>query len=332
MKNLGLKAASSVLTGVLMVFASGAVAQSLDDAIAAFEAADYQRAEQLFNAQKEDPQALLYLSQIARRDDLDAAEELIEEAVTLDPNNAEIQFQRGITMGAQAGNSIFSALGYAKKSKRSFLKAVELEPESVTYRQGLMGFYLAAPGIAGGDEELALQQVEAIKALDARSGVVAELDYLKATEQAEVFEQTLADALERFADLPDFYFLAGLAAQAQKEYEQAHALFTQGANQEAADERSENARLSALYQIGRTAVYSQSHLAEGVAAMQRYLAENPNNPSLPSRDWGKFRLAQIYMVNGEDDKVTALLEQLRETTDPSLQAELEKLGYTFSKE
>jgi len=317
------------LFGGALFFSTAMATPSLDEAIVAFEAADYQRAEALFRAQEDDPQALMYLAQIARRDDLDEAEDLIEAAAERAPNNAEIQFQRGITMGAQAGNSIFSALGYAKKSKQSFLKAVELDPESVTYRQGLMGFYLAAPGIAGGDQELALAQVEEIKALDPRSGVVAELDYLKATDQPEAFEQALATALEDFAALPDFYFLAGLAAQQQKEYQQAHELFTQGANQKAVDERSENARLSALYQIGRTAVYSQKNLAEGVAAMQRYLEENPNNPSLPSRDWGKFRLAQIHMVKQEDDKVTALLEAVKDTSDPSLQAELEKLGYTF---
>jgi hypothetical protein len=47
----------------------------------------------------------------------------------------------------------------------SFSKAVDLEPDSVEYLEGLMQFHISAPGIAGGDVDIAKAQIEKIKML-----------------------------------------------------------------------------------------------------------------------------------------------------------------------
>lgn len=302
----------------LLVTTAAAADAMLDDAITAFENGDFDTARQVFEAHPDHPTALMYLSQMVRREDLDESEELIDQAVELAPDYAEAQFQRGITMGAQANASIFSALGYAKKALHSFQRAVELEPETVLYRQGLMGFYLAAPGIAGGDMELAWQQVQEIAKLDARSGMIAELDYLRADDQQETFQRRLKEAVETHSEIPDFYFLAGLNAQAEAEYQRAHELFVAGSQQKAPDERSEKARLSALYQVARTAVFSGNHVAEGTAAIESYLDENPGKPDLPSRDWAEFRLAQLYQLQGDSEQAAAITNRLEKSQDESL--------------
>lgn len=309
----------TLTTAVTLLMTTAAAADPLlDEAISAFESGDFSTARQLFEARTNNPTALMYLSQIVRRENLDESEELIEEAVELAPKNAEIHFQRGITMGAQANTSIFSALGYAKKALRSFQQAVQLEPETVLYRQGLMGFYLAAPGIAGGDMDLAWQQVQEIKALDARAGVIAELDYLQADDKPEAFQQRLSEALETHSDIPDFYFLAGLNAQAEENYQRAHELFMTGSQQQAPDERSEKARLNALYQVARTAVFSGNNVAEGITAIKNYIHENPGKPDLPSLDWAQFRLAQLHQHQQEPELAAELIERLDASQDESL--------------
>ncbi|GAB2907280.1 hypothetical protein [Rheinheimera gaetbuli] len=51
----------------------------------------------------------------------------------------------------------FLALSYAKKSLPCLEQAVALQPHNISYSKGLMSFYLGAPGIAGGDKQLAWQ-------------------------------------------------------------------------------------------------------------------------------------------------------------------------------
>lgn len=81
----------------------------------------------------------------------DEAEEQMEKAVELADENADFHYQLGILYGGQAQRaSVFSKLSYAGKVKAQFQRAVELAPEDLRYRTGLISYYLQAPGIAGG--------------------------------------------------------------------------------------------------------------------------------------------------------------------------------------
>ncbi len=92
---------------------------------------------------------------------LDRVQELAEKAVKQPLNTAFVQFSYGIIMSIVAQNSIFlNALGYVKKSLSGHAQAVALEPNNIPYRQSLLGYHLNAPGIAGGDKDIALAKGE----------------------------------------------------------------------------------------------------------------------------------------------------------------------------
>lgn len=117
--------------------------------------------------------------------DMDDAEDVANKAVKVFPNSAELHYLRGVIMGNQAQSSIFSALSYAEKSLQSFIKATELEPTTIKYRKALMSFYLAAPSIAGGDEDLALIQLNAIRKADELEGASSQVSFYLMTDKPE---------------------------------------------------------------------------------------------------------------------------------------------------
>lgn len=107
---------------------------------------------------------------------LNQAKKFITQAIKLSPENPEIQFAHGRIYAALAiqGN-VFHSASYAKKSLTSFKEAVRLQPNNIEYKQGLMGFYLAAPKIVGGSNSKALLLANEITRLHAKQGVIAQI-------------------------------------------------------------------------------------------------------------------------------------------------------------
>ena len=255
--------------------------------------------------------------------DIDDAEEKIEEALELAPKRADVHFLCGQVMGIQASQSIFSALSYAGKSLDCFKQAALLEPQNTDYKYGLMMFYLGAPGIAGGDTELAWQQVNDIAALDERVGMRAKLNYYRQTDDDKAYTQTMTSAQQRYPDHAEFYYQYGLELQQQEQYEQALAQFTQATNA-AIDDEEAHFKLSALYQIGRNAVFSKQSVQQGIEALLAYVEAVPADTGLPSAHWAHFRLAQLYRLTSATDAVKQHLKLAADTDDKQLQDNLDE--------
>jgi tetratricopeptide (TPR) repeat protein len=110
---------------------------------------------------------------------------------------------------------LLGKLSNAKKCKKAWLKAVELDPENLQARVGLFNYYVQAPGIAGGGIDKAKQQANEIKKLDAFQGYYAfariynkekKYDLLEAQYQA--MEKEYGDSSEHFYFYNDYgYFL-----------------------------------------------------------------------------------------------------------------------------
>jgi tetratricopeptide (TPR) repeat protein len=94
---------------------------------------------------------------------VEAGEKLVKDA----PESAEAHLWLGRAYGQKALNSsIFSQMGWAKKCKASFEKAVALDPKSAEARVDLIQYYANAPGIAGGGMDKARTQVKALDGFD----------------------------------------------------------------------------------------------------------------------------------------------------------------------
>lgn len=275
--------------------------------------------------------------------ELDNAEETADEAVNAFPKSAELHYLRGVIMGNQAQRSIFSALGYAEKSLNSFVKATELEPTTVKYRKALMSFYLAAPSIAGGDEELALVQLQAIQKANALEGVSSQVAFYQMTDKPEKATQALQKAIIDFPYEINFVFRLATYYAQQEDYKQALPLFQQAAEMpkpefaidpitgeiQSSYIRNMSAKLNALYQVGRTAVVTNENTRVGLAAMDKLQAAVESSKldtnNLPNMEWSKARIVELYIQSGDKKAASDLLMSILVTDNKDLKKQVNML-------
>jgi tetratricopeptide (TPR) repeat protein len=97
-----------------------------------------------------------------------------EQAVRADDRNAVYHFYLGQAYGAQAQRAgMLGKASLARKTKGEFDRAVQLDPEYIEARQGLMQFYLLAPGIMGGSQQKAREQAHEIRKRSPYVGALA---------------------------------------------------------------------------------------------------------------------------------------------------------------
>lgn len=267
--------------------------------------------------------AELQQAKIAMRTDLDLAEEYIEKALALAPDNAEVQFICGRIMGQQAENAFILALSYAKKSLGCLKQAVSLQSDNVAYRTGLMSFYLGAPGIAGGDEQLAWQQVEQIAKLDALQGALASLRFYRQTEQKEKYQQLLEQSRASYPQQAEFHYRYGLLLQENQQFPAAFDAFY--AATKASQDNAGIYAFNAWYQIGRTALFSQQQLEDGIHGLNHFITHAPSSDDLPEKLWAHFRLAQLHKLNGNNALMQQHLNYANQNNDKELQREIRRL-------
>lgn len=103
--------------------------------------------------------------------DFEKAAGCFEKAVALDDKNAESHYQLGVAYGRIALTAgKLRQIGLAAKVKRQGLKAIELDPRHIEARNGMIRFYMAAPGIMGGSKEKAREQAAEVARLDPYQG------------------------------------------------------------------------------------------------------------------------------------------------------------------
>jgi tetratricopeptide (TPR) repeat protein len=179
-----------------------------DEAQAAFEA-----------LRKEDPDAhepWFYLALLAaRRDDEVDAVKCMEKAVELNPNDAEYQRRLGDSYGRSAQKAgTLGKLGWARKCRAAYERAVELNPRSIEARSSLMGYYMQAPGIVGGGMDKAHAQADAILQLDPAAGRVAKAQlFVREKKYGDAFALYEAVLRQQPDDYPALYQLGRLAAE-----------------------------------------------------------------------------------------------------------------------
>ncbi|MEM1439217.1 MAG: tetratricopeptide repeat protein [Pseudomonadota bacterium] len=270
----------------------------------AFEAGNYEQAETLLTAELEradDPQKTLLLGRVAfETGRFDTAFDHFKVAVKALPDDAEAQYWYGSAAGTLAGNvSMFRAAGYAKKSRRALQRALELDPRHVGAHEAMAQYLLQAPGFMGGDKDEALALAEKLSGFAPVEGHLLLAAIYRQTNRGDQAQATLAELTKRLPDEPRGWLQLGFAHQGDENYADAHVAFARAAElgAEAGDVASE---LGALYQVARTAVFSESRVDDGIAAMERFIATRPaDDASLPGVDWAHFRLGQLLTKRGD---------------------------------
>lgn len=274
--------------------------------------------------------------------DLDDAEEAADDFVRAYPDNYRVYLLHASVMGAQAGESIFSALGYASKAKDSLEKATKVAPQEIQTYQALLQFHLFAPSIAGGDMDEARRIAERITELDASQGQFAKARILLADDSEEQGIALLKTLTEQPETRIEAMYVLGNQYLTDEKYQQAITtlqpltlitLTPAARDDKTAWDNYSNSRFNQLYgmyRIGHVAVKSGEFTGLGIQALEAYLTELPqtdiDNDGLPSLNWANLRLAQLYLnasnkaqakralqrINGkEDERFGKLLKGLR---------------------
>lgn len=188
---------------ILFTLAFAQNSDMLKQAIDLFENQNYKQAEKLFlklhDEDKNNTEALYYLSIFElRRNDYDEAIDYLKEAIDINENDYRYQERLGDAYGMKAQNAgIFKAMFSIPKMRSAWKKAVELKPDIISAREKLFSYYLIAPGIAGGDEEKALQLANEVKKLDSIRGGILMARYYQDQEEIDKAENEYLNAAKQ---------------------------------------------------------------------------------------------------------------------------------------
>src|SRR5881396_124543 len=191
-----------LMTSTAMV--AGAIKQeiSLEAGRHAYESSEYVKAVQALQAaaakdpQNADVQLLLAKSYLELQQH-DAAMKSAERAVAIDAQNSIYHEWLGRAYGEKADHaSWFSAISLAKKTRKEFETAVQLDAKNFSARQALIEFDCSAPGLVGGGEDKALPQIQQLAEMDAAEGHYARGNCRRQKKDFAAADQEFTQALE----------------------------------------------------------------------------------------------------------------------------------------
>jgi len=180
-----------------------------------FEAGNFSGAVQkfrtLYDNDKHNAELAYYLGlTLLKQDQYDQALKFLEQAQKMNDSDYRIYEALGEAYGmkAQRAGSVKGALTMPKV-KKSFLKAIELNSEALSAREGLFMFYLFVPGVAGGDEKKAESLIAEIKALNEARGYLARGVFERKKKNETQANEAFLKAAENGQDDADVQMKAG---------------------------------------------------------------------------------------------------------------------------
>ncbi len=257
-------------------------------------------------------------------DETEQAFDHFEELSEKYSDNIDAHYYLGVSAVIMAQKaSIFSKLGYARDFIAAMEKTIQLDPKHLGALNTLIGFHLAAPGIAGGDPEKALMFAEQIKGFDAEQGYAQLTNVYWRTEQASKAEQIFAEGIAQFPQSYSLYLNRASAYFRAEDWQKASddlVLAVQYA-------KTDSEKSQALYQQGKVAVESGKGVDSGIAALTQALpiADSKYQP------WVQFRLAQLYTANKEIAKAKELVASINVSDDEDLESKVKKLSKKLKK-
>jgi tetratricopeptide (TPR) repeat protein len=241
-----------------------------------------------------------------------------ERAVAAADGSAVAHFWLGRAYGEQAQRAnVLRQASLARKTKGHFDRAVQIDPEYLDAREGLLQYYLLAPGMLGGSEEKARAQAEEIRRRDPYRGAFA-AGRIAARRKAWGEAAREYDGLA--AQFPDsaapWLSLVSIHAQ-QRRWDEVFRI---------ADrlQRVQPGSTLALYLAGRAAAETGEQLERGDEALTRYLAaqRKPGEPAPANAHW---RRGAIRERQGRRDLARADYEAALRL-DPELKAAREAIA------
>lgn len=251
------------------------------------------------------------------------AEQLANQALEAYPQDAELLRLSALNQFNLAQeSSIFSAGSYAKAGLALLKQSMAADPTDLKTQQTLIGFYLQAPSIAGGDTKEAKRLAKAMAEKHQPEGTLVTIDVLMHDDKLEDAIKLAEQQLKQYPEHPAL--LGAYANLLSVNEDPANAFIQYQKAAAAATDLSE--RQGYYYQLGRLAATNQQDPQRGQQALLDYLAfyQDSDNARF---SWAQLRLSQIYLLQKQQDKAKELLQQIKNKPqdDDRLQSELKKL-------
>lgn len=214
------------------------------------------------------------------RGDGAAASALLEPAVARAPKSAELHYllAKSYALEAKQSSNAVRLMYVGWNIGTELETAVALDPSRTDVRLDLIRYYELTPRILGGSPKKAHAAAAALAKRDVALGAFAH-GYLSYREKEYgPARQSLREAVKLAKD-DATHILAltwlGWLSQETQQYDDAFAAFDEILT-------IDPKHTSALYEIGRTAVFSGRELDRGETALRKYLATKPkfDEPSL----------------------------------------------------
>jgi len=264
-----------------------------------FETKKYPEAKKFFEAytknNQSNPIAASYLGRISFHEgNYEKAIDWFEKAVDLDEKNSDYHLWLGRAYGIKAQKAgLLKKFSAAKNVKKEFEKAVELNPDNIDARMGLLQFYLMAPGIIGGSKDKAREQAGEIKKRNVHQGHLAFGFIHSMDEKYDLAEKEFQAAMiANPADYQAYYQLGYLYAR-QKEFDKASELFENLL-------KSYPDQVAAYFHLGRIALMSGKNLDKGEEYLKKYL-QTEASYERPSFAFAHLLLGHIYNMQERKD-------------------------------
>jgi tetratricopeptide (TPR) repeat protein len=215
-------------------------------------------------------------------------------SVALEESNAEYHLWLGRAYGSAAMRaSVLKQPALARKVKKEFERASQLDPDNLEARFGLIEYYSRAPGVMGGSRKKAEEQAREIRKRSVLEGYRA---FGRLAEHGKDFDQAFREYGRAAAEFPDqagpSYWIGALHAR-NKEYAKAFDVYEKLLEK---DPRP----MAACYEIGRVAVLSGQRLERGEECLKLYLQHDPL-PDEPTLASAHYRLGLLYEKKGSRD-------------------------------
>lgn len=209
--------------------------------------------------------------------------EALQKAAKLDPSNSTIQTWLGRAWGRRAEAAFpLKAAGYAGKARQAFVKAVELDPQSVDALNDLFTFYLQAPGVVGGGVEKANSLLPQFQKYDPVGYHLAKARIDQKNKNLDDAEEELRLAVEKGpGKIGPLLALARFLAS-QGRYEESDKLFVQAHNIQPSSER-------VLFEQAQSDIQTKRNLDGARDLLKQYIASTALTPNDPPR-WEALRL------------------------------------------
>ncbi|PYT96128.1 MAG: hypothetical protein DMG38_25140 [Acidobacteria bacterium] len=293
------------LAGAALTVATVRRDESLDEARRSYEASDYAKAIQLLQeAAAKDPRngdiQLLLAKSYLELQQHDAAIHSAEKAVTLDPKSSVYHEWLGRAFGEKADHAgWFSAISLAKKTRKEFQTAVELDGRNLSARQALIEFDCSAPGMVGGGEEKAQPHIRELMELDPAEGHYAAGNCRRQKKDFATADEEFTKTLESRPKSAELIYDIGDYALKRGQNERLMAVAEAGERAAPRDPRGKFYRAVGL-------ILKKENLEQAEHLLQEYAQRAPKRSGYPSPAAAHAWLGRLY--EGEDEMAGAKKE------------------------